>query len=281
MAAIRDGAAAVACRGDPTSTTGHNSRHDIPGSTEERSSSRRSGTSHSSSWTATTTATPSTSSAGWAKSLTKAREYPRLLCEGPKEERQEKQRCGCGAYDGIALQKTNQGQTPPQFNQQLSSTQVKGIYAGLVMVENKCIVSLDELRFALNSYSSNTQKLIALHRTLLHEHHNFFLASRHPAANPALRHLASKYVMPARMWRHGIHSFLELLRHSLPGLMEHMLAFIYVAYTMMALLYETVPASEGTWIECLGDLGRYRMAIENDEIWNQKKMDQCLSILVL
>ena len=34
----------------------------------------------------------------------------------------------------------------------------------------------------------------------------------------------------------------------------------------MALLYETVPAFENTWIECLGDLGRYRMAIEDDDI---------------
>jgi len=40
----------------------------------------------------------------------------------------------------------------------------------------------------------------------------------------------------------------------------------------MALLFETVPAFEDTWIECLGDLGRYRMAIEDDdqrdrEVW--------------
>jgi hypothetical protein len=35
---------------------------------------------------------------------------------------------------------------------------------------------------------------------------------------------------------------------------------------MVALLYETVPAFEETWIECLGDLGRYRMAIEDDDI---------------
>jgi hypothetical protein len=45
-----------------------------------------------------------------------------------------------------------------------------------------------------------------------------------------------------------------------------MLTFIYMAYSMMALLYETVPAFEDTWIECLGDLGRYRMAIEDDDI---------------
>lgn len=32
---------------------------------------------------------------------------------------------------------------------------------------------------------------------------------------------------------------------------------------MIALIYETVPAFEDTWIECLGDLGRYRMAIED------------------
>ncbi|KAH6952314.1 hypothetical protein BKA56DRAFT_638500 [Ilyonectria sp. MPI-CAGE-AT-0026] len=35
---------------------------------------------------------------------------------------------------------------------------------------------------------------------------------------------------------------------------------------MTALLYETVPAFEDTWIECLGDLGRYRMVIEDDDI---------------
>ena len=45
------------------------------------------------------------------------------------------------------------------------------------------------------------QVLIALHRTLLHEHHDFFLAAQHPSANPALRYpLASKYAMPAQMW---------------------------------------------------------------------------------
>ena len=72
--------------------------------------------------------------------------------------------------------------------------------------------------------------------------------------------------MPARMWRHGIHSFLELLRHHLPASLDHMLAFINLAYSMMALFYETISAFEDTWIECLGDLGRYRMAIEDDDI---------------
>lgn len=162
-----------------------------------------------------------------------------------------------------------QPETRPISQEQLVA-EVKGIYAGLVMVESKCI-EVDSSQSAQNESSPKLnneqwQALIALHRTLLHEHHDFFLASQHPSASPALRRLASKYAMPARMWRHGIHSFLELLRHRLPASLEHMLTFIYLAYSMMALLYETVPNFEDTWIECLGDLGRYRMAIEDEDI---------------
>ncbi|KAF2433994.1 hypothetical protein EJ08DRAFT_582769 [Tothia fuscella] len=61
----------------------------------------------------------------------------------------------------------------------------------------------------------------------LHEHHDFFLASQHPSASPALRRLATKYTMPARMWKHGIHSFLELLRYRLPESLEFMISFCW------------------------------------------------------
>lgn len=60
--------------------------------------------------------------------------------------------------------------------------------------------------------------------------------------------------------------FLKLPRHRLPASLEHLLRFIYLAYSMMALLYETVPAFEATWMECLGDLGRYMMAIKDHDI---------------
>lgn len=167
-----------------------------------------------------------------------------------------------------------QPETRPISHEQLL-VEVKGIYAGLVMVEAKCI-DVDEKQSqaarekdpSRQTKLSNEQwqALIALHKTLLHEHHDFFLASQHPSASPALSRLAAKYTMPARMWRHGIHAFLEVLRHRLPGSLDHMLAFIYIAYSMVALLYETVSTFEDTWIECLGDLGRYRMAIEDDDI---------------
>ena len=158
-----------------------------------------------------------------------------------------------------------QPDTRPISHEQLV-VEVKGIYAGLVMVEAKCI-DIDERQSAaaqekdpskkIDLKNDQWQSLIALHKQLLHEHHDFFLASQHPSASPALSRLAAKYSMPARMWRHGIHAFLEVLRHRLPLSLEHMLAFIYIAYSMMALLYETVSTFEDTWIECLGKIYKF------------------------
>jgi len=143
------------------------------------------------------------------------------------------------------------------------------------MVEKKCIEIVSQQAQNPTKLSKEQwQALIALHRTLLNEHHDFFSASHHPVTEGhELRELAARYAMPARMWRHGIHAFLELLRHRLPESLEHMLSFVYLSYSMMALLMETVPDFRETWIECLGDLARYRMAIEeadlrDREIWS-------------
>jgi hypothetical protein len=126
--------------------------------------------------------------------------------------------------------------------------EVRGTYAGIVMLEDKFIgVDNNQPRQQHNDLNSEQwTALVTLHRTLLHEHHDFFLASQHPSANISLRRLPSKYTMPARMWRHGIHSFLEVLRYKLPHSDDRMLAFIYTAYSTTALLYETVPAFEDT-----------------------------------
>jgi len=180
-----------------------------------------------------------------------------------------------------------QPETRPISHDQLV-VEVKGIYAGLVMVEAKCIDFDEKQTIAAQEKDRDPSKhrrltpeqwqaLIALHKTLLHEHHDFFLASQHPSASSALRRLATKYSMPARMRRHGIHAFLEVLRHRLPDSLDHMLAFIYIAYPLMALLYEAVPTFEDAWTECLGDLGRYLTALEEDgvrdhEIWPELPM---------
>ncbi|KAK3068969.1 hypothetical protein LTR53_013047 [Teratosphaeriaceae sp. CCFEE 6253] len=159
-----------------------------------------------------------------------------------------------------------QPDSSPASESQLTA-EIKGIYAGLVIVEAKCI-NIDAAQ-ACDPTSEldkgQWQALIALHRTLLYEHHDFLMATQHPSATLALKALPTKYSMPARMWKHGIHAFLEVLRHRRPASQDYMLSFIYLAYQMMALLYETVPGFLDTWIECLGDLARYRMAIEEDK----------------
>ena len=160
------------------------------------------------------------------------------------------------------------------ISQEQLRVELRSIYSGLVMVENKCKdVDREQTRLAIEGNpncrpglsAKQWQALIALHKTLLHEFHDFFLASQHPAATPNLTKLAARNSMPARLWQFGIHNFLEVLRYRLPESLDYMLAFIYTAYSMMTLLYETVPAFADTWIECLGDLGRYRMAVEDDD----------------
>jgi hypothetical protein len=75
-----------------------------------------------------------------------------------------------------------QPETRPISQEQLVA-EVKGIYAGLVMVEAKCI-EVDNKQATLAQTDTGAQPklnneqwqaLIALHRTLLHEHHDFFL----------------------------------------------------------------------------------------------------------
>ncbi|KAJ2893949.1 hypothetical protein MKZ38_008055 [Zalerion maritima] len=157
-------------------------------------------------------------------------------------------------------------------------TEVKAIYSGLFMVEEKCIQVVDTQMKSSESLSQDQwQALVSIHRTALHEYHDFFLASQHPSASPALKRLATKYSMASRMWRHGIHSFLELLRLRLPESMDFMLTFLYLAYSMVSVLYESVPAFENILMESLGDLARYRMAIEDNdmaerEVWGATSM---------
>ncbi|KAL8369532.1 hypothetical protein RB595_000049 [Gaeumannomyces hyphopodioides] len=192
---------------------------------------------------------------------------------GPKSGGGAAGDAGYGGGD-TPVEVVNELQKQPEtrpITQEQQIVEVKDIYSRLVQLESRCI----EVVAAQASLHDNPnsppptnawQALVSLHVELLDEHYDFFFASQHPNAGPALRRLASKYAMPHRMWQHGIHSFLQLLRHRLPSSSEYMLRFIYYAYSIMALLYETVPALEDTWIECLGDLSRYRMAIEEDDI---------------
>ncbi|EMC95371.1 hypothetical protein BAUCODRAFT_72505, partial [Baudoinia panamericana UAMH 10762] len=132
--------------------------------------------------------------------------------------------------------------TSPISEEQLTS-EIKGLYTALVMLEEKC-TNIDAAQVAdpsANSDASQWQALVALHRTLLYEHHDFLMATQHPSATPALRALPTRYAMPARMWKHAIHA---------------------LAYQTVAQLYDRIPVFLDTRIECIADLTRYRIAVE-------------------
>jgi hypothetical protein len=159
-----------------------------------------------------------------------------------------------------------QPETRPISLEQLAAELV-GIYAGLEMIEAKCIEVDRQLPSLIETRAGSSQwpALIALHRTLLHEHHDFLLASQHPSASPELRELVARYDILGRMWRHGVHSFIKVLQRHLPSSLDFMLEFIYLSYSMMALLYETVPVFAHTWVKYLGDISRYRSALKDKD----------------
>jgi len=177
--------------------------------------------------------------------------------------------------DHPSLKMVRQPETRPISGNQLL-LEVKGIYSGLMMVEAKCVevdgkqaaqVKAMEIKGLKQSRLTNEQwqALIALHRTLLHEHHDFFLASQHPSPSSALRRLVAKYAIPARMWRHGIHSFLELLRHRL-------------SYSIEKILKEACTSHILSWHFCtrpfllLRTPGSSAWGILEDTVWRLKMM---------
>lgn len=76
--------------------------------------------------------------------------------------------------------------------------EAESIYAGIREIEAKCI-ALHSTLWSLNLSNDNWQALIALHKQLLHEHHDFFMVTGHSSANSWLRNLAANLSMPGRM----------------------------------------------------------------------------------
>lgn len=192
MVTIFDGTAAITCRSHPAFASLNHSRHNIPGSTARQSSTRQFTASHSSSWAAEPTippVPPSRSPTKRSKFLKRRKLFYLYSYYTDKIHQDYGDRIA-----KIAHPQFIRNEYPLLSNQNVTSSLVKGIYAGFVMVENNCIgVDTEQAshrKSKLAPDNSNMHSLMALQSTLLHEHHDFFLASQHPSANPALRRLA-------------------------------------------------------------------------------------------
>ena len=96
--------------------------------------------------------------------------------------------------------------------------------------------------------------------------HNLLEISLTPSVPASLCNIPTKYNIIIRLWTHAFHKLLETLCHaSFTSLLalEHLQDFIYYAYTFYTGLLEeqTLQQFRAGWLEALGDLARYRMAV--------------------
>ncbi|SPO37864.1 uncharacterized protein PSFLO_03341 [Pseudozyma flocculosa] len=119
-------------------------------------------------------------------------------------------------------------------------------------------------------------RLAADHRELAELQSSFLEMTLRSDMPESVQELPRTYNLPTRLWQTGFHMMLERLRHSLPTaqqarsvracgseLLDHLTEFIYFAYAFYTTLFETEKfrVFRRAWIESLGDLARYRMAV--------------------
>ncbi|EAU88181.2 hypothetical protein CC1G_03853 [Coprinopsis cinerea okayama7 len=119
---------------------------------------------------------------------------------------------------------------------------------------------------AADAEKEKWKKQIADHKELAETIHNLLEISLSPSVPASLRTIPTKYNIIVRLWTYAFHKILESLRRASfqsPVALEHLQDFIYYAYTFYTGLLEepNLTAFKSSWLEALGDLARYRMAV--------------------
>ncbi|KAJ8099219.1 hypothetical protein POJ06DRAFT_131023 [Lipomyces tetrasporus] len=155
---------------------------------------------------------------------------------------------------------------------------VRSVYGKIVYLEGQCIeIDANQEAYAWNHQLEFDESLwwdlVRLHERLIEEYEEFLFDCHMVNATPAIQNLPKKYKIPSRLWKNGISKLIELLRAFLPNSFDLLVSFIYYTYKILTRLYEFIPIEEVTWVECLGDLARCRMAIETNsedrKIWQE------------
>lgn len=115
-------------------------------------------------------------------------------------------------------------------------------------------------------------ELIAMHKELADFHSTFLKLALDPKSPRELRPLPVKHSIPVRLWQTGYLAILERLRFAWISqksdiALELLTDFILDAYQSYTQLFqdEMMAAFRPAWIEALGDLARYRMAVATME----------------
>ena len=120
-------------------------------------------------------------------------------------------------------------------------------------------------------------------RRLADAHYSFLQMALDPRLPASLHSLPQRYNTPTRLWQTAFHQLLERMRHAVlasppsapdtspsgssgqmtANVLDHLIEFIQYAYGHYTQLAEdpSVAVFRSAWIEQLGDLARYRMAV--------------------
>lgn len=96
--------------------------------------------------------------------------------------------------------------------------------------------------------------------------HSFLTLTLSPQVPVSFHQYPTSYNIPSRLWTNAFHRILESLRRASltsPVALEHLSDLISYAYNFYASLYENPILDQYRlgWLEALGDLARYRMAV--------------------
>ncbi|KAL5511564.1 hypothetical protein ACEPAH_4781 [Sanghuangporus vaninii] len=110
------------------------------------------------------------------------------------------------------------------------------------------------------------RKFVADHKLLAESMHELLQLTLGPQVPASLRNIPTKYNIIIRLWTHAFNRPLETLRRASfqsAIALEHLQDFIIFAYTFYGMLLEQqiLESFKSGWLEALGDLARYRMAI--------------------
>ncbi|KAG8969236.1 hypothetical protein FRC03_003761 [Tulasnella sp. 419] len=108
--------------------------------------------------------------------------------------------------------------------------------------------------------------LVAAHKTLAELDHQFLSLSLNPRVPASFQSFPKKYNIPVRMWSKVFQRLIASLRrasYTSATAQEHLISFTYYGYAFYSNLLEEEPLSEfrDQWMEALGDLSRYQMAV--------------------
>lgn len=104
-------------------------------------------------------------------------------------------------------------------------------------------------------------ELYHLQTNLVDRYYDFMFLAHHPSGNSFTRGLTKKYKIAIRMWNKGIFKFLDLLRTRVPESHSLVNKFIYHCFSLLGMLVDPPYESRHMWLEALGDLARFMMAI--------------------